>query len=119
MDFSKLKPGDTVIRDDGWNHRTISTVERLTPKYFFVDSFRFSRENGEVYGMGYTWRRPSIHEATEEAIKEIESLNIISKTYGIFNALSRGALKIDLSSDQCLRIVDILNESLDSPIDLK
>ena len=79
-ELENLKVGDKVIVSGLYRYERISQVERVTKKYIFVESVKFSKAFGRL-----SWCRSSlanIKPATEEDIKrreeETEKRNIVN-----------------------------------------
>ena len=69
-ELEDLKVGDKVIVSGLYRYDRISQVERVTKKYIFVESVKFSKAFGRL-----SWCRSSlahIKPATEEDIKRVE-----------------------------------------------
>ena len=69
-ELENLKVGDKVIVSGLYRYERISQVERVTKKYIFVESVKFSKAFGRL-----SWCRSSlahIKPATEEDIKRVE-----------------------------------------------
>ena len=69
-ELEDLKVGDKVIVSGLYRYERISQVERVTKKYIFVESVKFSKAFGRL-----SWCRSSlahIKPATEEDIKRVE-----------------------------------------------
>ena len=69
-ELENLKVGDKVIVSGLYRYERISQVERVTKKYIFVESVKFSKAFGRL-----SWCRSSsahIKPATEEDVRRIE-----------------------------------------------
>ena len=69
-ELEDLKVGDKVIVSGLYRYDRISQVERVTKKYIFVESVKFSKAFGRL-----SWCRSSsahIKPATEEDVRRIE-----------------------------------------------
>ena len=94
-ELEDLKKGDKVIVSGLYRYDMISQVERVTNKYIFVESVKFSKAFGRL-----SWCRTSsahIKPAKEEDIRrveeEVEKRNIVEYlTIAHFEKLSYGTL---------------------------
>ena len=85
-ELEDLKKGDKVIVSGLYRYDMISQVERVTNKYIFVESVKFSKAFGRL-----SWCRTSsvhIKPATEEDIRRVEEetekrniVNNLTKTH--------------------------------------
>lgn len=100
--LKSLKAGDPVIVSGSHSDR-VSVVEKITPKGAI-------RVDGDLYDAGYgaikssdVWRRGSLEEATEEAVKRVREKAVVTKAKQAMRDF-RG----ELAYDQAVAILQIL-----------
>ena len=105
-ELEDLKVGDKVIVSGLYRYDRISQVERVTNKYIFVESVKFSKAFGRL-----SWCRTSsvhIKPATEEDIRRVEEE---TEKRNIVNYLTKIHFK-ELSYETLVAIRDIAEKEI-------
>ena len=105
-ELEDLKKGDKVIVSGLYRYDMISQVERVTNKYIFVESVKFSKAFGRL-----SWCRTSsahIKPATEEDIRRVEEE---TEKRNIVNYLTKIHFK-ELSYEALVAIRDIVEKEI-------
>ena len=105
-ELENLRVGDKVIVGGVYIHNRISQVERVTNKYIFVESVKFSKAFGRL-----SWCRTSsahIKPATEEDIRRVEEE---TEKRNIVNYLTKIHFK-ELSYEALVAIRDIVEKEI-------
>ena len=105
-ELEDLKVGDKVIVSGLYRYDRISQVERVTNKYIFVESVKFSKAFGRL-----SWDRTSkahIKPATEEDIRRVEEE---TEKRNIVNYLTKIHFK-ELSYEVLVAIRDIIEKEI-------
>jgi len=105
--FDNIKVGDKVIYIPGWGNDAIATVTRVTPAGNFATD-KTGKTLWDRYGHARgsdRWNTSHVIEYSEGHAKAIAESNIIHKAMNMM----RKCEKSDLTVDQAMAIIDILN----------
>lgn len=97
--IKSLKAGDKVIVSSTYGTR-VAEVEKITPSGLIKVDGTLYNQNGCERSQ---WCTSSIHEATEEAVREVEQRKVVTKAFKIMHRTSQ------ITYEQAIKILEIFD----------